>query len=354
MRTSLTALLPKFSRAKILVVGDLMLDEFVWGKVSRISPEAPVPVVWVQSESVMPGGAANVANNVSALSGHVSVVGVVGEDRWGAALLEELDKRRIETSGVLKVSRPTTVKTRVIAHHQQVVRVDREQREPLPAGMVDQLIKAVTARLSDVDAVIIEDYGKGVITRQLLEVVIPLARERKKLITVDPKQEHFELYRRVTALTPNLVEAGEALGRELESDTDVQRAGLEILRKLECEALLITLGENGMCLFEQNGRRTMIPTVAQEVFDVAGAGDTVIATFTLALASGAAMEQAARLANYAAGIVVGKLGVATVAPEELRVRLTARENPRASPRATRRPLPAPAATKGGPGSARRS
>ena len=321
---SLAMLLPRLGRAKILVVGDLMLDEFVWGRVSRISPEAPVPVVWVQSESLMPGGASNVANNIRALGGEVSVVGVVGEDRWGARLISELASRKIKTSGVLKAGRPTTVKTRVIAHHQQVVRVDREQREPLPSGMIDRLIKAIKARLDHVDAVIIEDYGKGVVTRPLLESLIPLARARKKLITVDPKQEHFDLYHGVTALTPNRAEAGEAVGLELGSDVDVRRAGEEILRRLECEGLLITLGEDGMCLFEQSGKYTMIPTVAQEVFDVAGAGDTVIATFTLALASGATMEQAARLANYAAGIVVGKLGVAVATPEELRAKLRAR------------------------------
>lgn len=319
---AMNGLLPRFRKAKVLVIGDLMLDEFVWGRVSRISPEAPVPVVWVQSESVMPGGAANVANNVRALGGEVGVIGVVGEDRWGEALIKDLTSRRIDTSGVLTVRRPTTVKTRVIAHHQQVVRVDREQRESLPPGTVERLIRAVASRIDEVDGLVIEDYGKGVITRQLLETVIPAARARKRIITVDPKEEHVELYHRVTALTPNRAEAGEAVGRELISDRDVERAGAELLRRLECEGLLITLGEDGMCLFEQSGRRIRIPTVAQEVFDVAGAGDTVIATFTLALASGASMEQAARIANYAAGIVVGKLGVAVATPEELSARLS--------------------------------
>ena len=314
---SFKRLVPRFGRARTLVVGDLILDEFVWGKVSRISPEAPVPVVWVQSESFMPGGAANVANNIRALGGQATVVGIVGDDRWGSLLLEALASRKIETNGVVKTRRPTTVKTRVIAQHQQVVRVDREQREPLPPGTVERLINAVAERIKEVEAVVIEDYGKGVITRPLLESVIPLARRYRKIVTVDPKEEHFALYRRVTALTPNRMEASEAVGRELETDADVQRAGEEILGRLECEGLLITLGEDGMCLFEQNGRHTRIPTVAQEVFDVAGAGDTVIAAFTLALASGADMEQAARIANCAAGIVVGKLGVAVATPQEL-------------------------------------
>ncbi len=315
---SLPRLIPRFGDANVLVIGDVMLDEFVWGKVSRISPEAPVPVVWVQSESVMPGGAANVANNIRALGGQVGLVGVVGEDRWGAALLADLAARAIDTSGILKAARPTTVKTRVIAHHQQVVRVDREQRPPLPAGTVERLIETIKARIEQVDALVIEDYGKGVITRALLESVIPLARARQKIITVDPKQEHFDLYRGVTALTPNRAEAGEAIGRELETDAEIERAGAQILQQLACDGVLITLGEDGMKLFQPGSRPLAIPTVAQEVFDVAGAGDTVIAAFTLALASGSTMEQAARVANYAAGIVVGKLGVAVASPQELR------------------------------------
>ena len=318
---TVNGLLQRFRSTRVLVVGDLILDEFIWGKVSRISPEAPVPVVWVQRESVMPGGAANVANNLRALGGQVSVVGLIGEDRWGELLLGELADRAIETSGIIRAKRPTTVKTRVIAHHQQVVLVDREQPEPVPDGAMGRLIEAVRARIADADAVIFEDYGKGVITRKLLESVIPAARAARKIITVDPKEEHFDLYQGVTALTPNRQEAGAAVGRELKGDADVQRAGREIVQRLRCSACLITLGEDGMWLFEQGGRQTRIPTVAQEVFDVAGAGDTVIAAFTLALASGSDMARAARIANYAAGIVVGKLGVAVATPEELRARL---------------------------------
>jgi D-beta-D-heptose 7-phosphate kinase/D-beta-D-heptose 1-phosphate adenosyltransferase len=318
----LNGFLSRFGRARILIIGDLMLDEFVWGKVSRISPEAPVPVVWVQSESVMPGGAANVANNIRALGGQVALIGVIGQDRWGSALLSDLASREIDTSGVIHADRPTTVKTRVIAHHQQVVRVDREQRGSLPEQLIRRLIDGIAKRLPNVDAVVIEDYGKGVITRQLLEAVVPMARQHRRIITVDPKEEHFDLYHRVTVLTPNRAEAGGAVGRELETEADVERAGQELLKRLQCDGLLVTLGEHGMCLFEQGARPLRIPTVAQEVFDVAGAGDTVIATFTLALASGASMEQAARIANAAAGIVVGKLGVATATPAELRVKLT--------------------------------
>ncbi len=316
------ALITAFRRANVLVVGDVMLDEFIWGKVSRISPEAPVPVVWVQSESLMPGGASNVANNVRALGGSVDIAGLVGADAWGGRLVSELRKRRIGTNGLLRdPARPTTVKTRVIAHHQQVVRVDREQPTPLSAAQTKRLIDAVRKQLPRADAMIIEDYGKGVVSRAFLEAVIPMARRQRKLVTVDPKEEHFDLYRRVTTLTPNRVEAGIMVGRELSTEADVTRAGQALVRRLGAESVLMTLGEDGMALFERSGRRTRIPTVAQEVFDVAGAGDTVIATFTLALASGATMPEAAVLANYAAGIVVGKLGVAVATPTELLGRL---------------------------------
>jgi len=213
------------------------------------------------------------------------------------------------------------VKTRVIAHHQQVVRVDREHPSRLSSASIRRLLDRIRQQLDQVEAVVIEDYGKGVITRELLEDVVPLARSRQKLVTVDPKEDHFDLYQGVTALTPNRAEASAALGRELDTEEHVIRGGTELLKRLRSDALLMTLGEDGMCLFERTGRRTRIPTVAQEVFDVAGAGDTVIATFTLALASGCSMSEAAMIANQAAGIVVGKVGVATATPSELLARL---------------------------------
>ena len=311
-------MLAAFRRAKVLVVGDLMLDEFIWGKVSRISPEAPVPVVWAQSESVMPGGAANVANNIRALGGQVSLVGLVGDDGWGRRLLSELSARAIGVRGIVtERGRPTTVKTRVIAHHQQVVRLDREQQAPVPTAARHRLIDAIHKQLGEVDAIVIEDYVKGVISAELLCEMIPLARARRRVITVDPKEEHFDLYRGVTALTPNRAEAAGALGRPLDTEADMVRGGQELLARLGSDGLLLTLGEDGMCLFERGGRRARIPTMAQEVFDVAGAGDTVIAAFTLALASRAPMTEAAVIANRAAGIVVGKLGVAVATPAEL-------------------------------------
>ncbi len=270
----LTRLIQAFPRARILVIGDLMLDEFIWGKVSRISPEAPVPVVWAQSESVMPGGAANVANNIRALGGQVQLIGVVGSDRWADVLLEELTTRKVDVAGIVRdASRATTVKTRVIAHHQQVVRLDREHNAPLGPSIVTRLLNVVRKQLETIDAVVIEDYGKGVITRKLLEEVIPLARAKRKLITVDPKEEHFDLYHEVTALTPNRAEASAMVGRELETERDIIQAGRELVKRLNAEAVLMTLGEDGMCLCEKVGRCVHIPTVAQAVFDVAGAGD---------------------------------------------------------------------------------
>lgn len=318
----LRRLITAFRRPTILVVGDVMLDEFIWGQVNRISPEAPVPVVWMQAESVMPGGAANVANNIRSLGGNVQLAGIIGTDRWGDILAQTLAKRGIGTQGLIRESSsPTTVKTRVIAHHQQVVRVDRESRTPPSPTMIKRVVACVRKQSDAVDGIIIEDYGKGLITRELLQQVVPLIRSRRKIITVDPKEEHLDLYQEVTAITPNRSEAGAMVGRELATEGDLRKAGQELLRRLRCEAVVITLGEDGMFVMEQRGRCTRIPTVAQEVFDVAGAGDTVIAAFTLALASGASMPEAAILANYAAGIVVGKLGVATVSPDELSAKL---------------------------------
>ncbi len=321
-RARLKHLLDAARSARVLVIGDVMLDEFVWGKVHRISPEAPVPVVWVQSESFMPGGAANVASNIRALGGQAVSLGVVGSDRWGQILLDELGKRGVDTSSVVcDPSRPTTVKSRVIANHQQVVRVDREANAAFPPSIIHRLIEAARKQLRTADAVIIEDYGKGVVTRALLETLLPEIRSLKKIVTIDPKEEHFDLYHGVTAITPNRSEAGGMLGRELETEQDVRKAGEELRRKLEAESVLITLGEDGMCLFQRSGPSMKIPTVAQAVFDVAGAGDTVIAAFTLALAGGASLPEAAVLANLAAGIVVGKVGVAVATSQELLLRV---------------------------------
>ncbi|MBM3245971.1 MAG: D-glycero-beta-D-manno-heptose-7-phosphate kinase [Candidatus Omnitrophica bacterium] len=330
---NLRKIIQKFPRVNILVAGDLILDDYIWGKVDRISPEAPVPVLWADKRTYAPGGAANVANNISAFKAKVTVLGVVGGDKNKDILLSELKKRRISADGIfVEPARHTTVKTRIVAGHQQVVRVDWEHTHSLSQKLNQQILNFARKNIRRFDAVIIEDYGKGVINEHLLKELIGLARSQKRIITVDPKEEHFQYYHGVTSITPNRRELENAIRNlkikdtanrfrlnadRLFTDKDIDLAAAEIIKYLDLDSLLVTLGEDGMRLFERGGRLTHIPTVAQEVFDVSGAGDTVVACFTLALASGATKLQAAHIANFAAGIVVGKLGTAVTNKEEL-------------------------------------
>lgn len=319
MKTKLLKLLPRLAGKRVLVIGDLMVDKFIWGKVRRISPEAPVPVVEISRESYSFGGAANVANNIRTLDGEVAIVGVVGTDMVGEHLLSDLEAQRIDISGVEKDSeRPTIIKTRIIAQHQQVVRVDREDTSIPTRPVLDKILDNFTRKLPEVDAVIISDYGKGTINSYILPAIIEMTRKQNIPLTVDPKVENFLKYRRVTCITPNLAEAAGGMRMpEPKDEEELKSLGKKILQRLQSDSVLITRGENGMTLFEKSGRIVSIPTRAQEVFDVTGAGDTVIAVFTLALAAKIKMELAAEIANYAAGIVVGKLGTATVTPAEL-------------------------------------
>lgn len=337
LKTKLESIIKNFHKVKLLVIGDLILDEYVWGKVERISPEAPVPVVWADKRTYVPGGAANVANNISALGAKVSLSGVLGNDKNKETLLSELKKRNISSAGIFtEPMRHTTLKTRIIAGHQQIVRIDWEHTHSLPKELNQKIFAFVQKKIDDFDGIIIEDYGKGVINIHLLEELIALARAHKKVITVDPKEEHFQYYRGVTAITPNRKELENAVRNlkikdntnrfkvntdKLFSDSDIDLAGSEIMAYLNLESLLVTLGEQGMRLFEKGSPITHIPTVAQEVFDVSGAGDTAIATFTLGLCAGATKLEAAHLANYAAGIVVGKIGTAATSREELLERI---------------------------------
>lgn len=315
-------IISEFKRARVLVIGDLILDEFLWGDVSRISPEAPVPVVWVRKESFMPGGASNVANNLRSLGANVHSVGVIGDDEHGTILKGELKSSGINTGGIfVDASRPTTLKTRVVAGHQQVVRIDKEKIEPLGGKLVSRMAEYVSEVIDEIDAIIIEDYGKGVITTKLLEKVVALAKRKKKIISVDPKEEHFRYYRGISVITPNNHEASKAVGFPIKDEASLKRAGKALLSKVGCGIALITLGENGMAVFENNKPMKHIPTVAQEVFDVSGAGDTVIASYTLSLASGGNPTESAYISNFAAGIVVGKIGIAVVTPEELMGRI---------------------------------
>lgn len=316
-KANVKKILARFDSSRILIIGDLILDEYIWGKADRISQEAPVPVVWARSKSHMPGGASNVANNIASLGAKASLFGIIGEDNNGSILLDKLKSENVDCDGVLTDSlRPTTVKTRIIAAHQQVVRVDWEEIDKLSVDKTVELTEAVENKIKEADAVIIEDYGKGVVTPHLLKNVISLARKYKKIITVDPKVEHFSYYKGVTAMTPNEKEASAGAGMKITCDADVDNIGWKLLKSLKMKGLLVTLGEKGMKLFK-DGRIIHIPTVAQEVFDVSGAGDTVISVFTLALACGVSMEEAAILSNVAAGVVVGKVGVAVITKDEI-------------------------------------
>jgi len=308
----------KFDGKRVLVIGDLLLDQFLWGDVSRISPEAPVPVVWVKRDGVMPGGACNVANNLADLGARVSIVGIVGGDEKGGILKSLLEERGVSTGGIISdESRPTILKTRVIAHHQQVVRIDREDTSHVTGKQLQKIKKYVSENIQDFDAVIIEDYGKGVITPSLLRIVVPLARRHKKIVAVDPKENHFSYYKGATVLTPNHHEAAKAVGFKLDDETAFEKAGVKLIKKLNAEVILITLGEKGMMVCQKGKKPCRIPTLAQEVFDVSGAGDTVISTYVLSVISGASPVLAAHMSNCAAGIVVGKVGVAAVSTAEL-------------------------------------
>jgi D-beta-D-heptose 7-phosphate kinase/D-beta-D-heptose 1-phosphate adenosyltransferase len=310
-------LLRRMGGRRVLVAGDVMLDEFLWGRVSRISPEAPVPVVQVTRQSFHLGGAGNVACNVRALGGEAVVVGVVGDDPAADRVREALAGAGVEDGLATAAGRPTTVKTRIIAHHQQVVRADRESDDDVDADAAGAVLERIRSLLPSCEALVVSDYQKGVVTPRLMKAVLPLARRRGIPVLVDPKVRHFGLYRQVTVVTPNQLEAEQAAGRPIRSTADLRAAGARILRQLACEAVLVTRGEQGMALFPRQGRAVLIPTAAREVFDVTGAGDTVIATLALGLAAGAGLAAAAVLANHAAGVVVGKLGTATATTAEV-------------------------------------
>ncbi len=322
-KSRLLGFIDRFHKAHALVVGDFILDEFVWGNVNRISPEAPVPVVNVERQSFLPGGALNVANNIRSLKGIVYPCGVVGRDLYGRMLLKIMRREKIETGGVIyDRGRKTSLKTRVIAHSQQVVRFDRETVLDLKPIETKQILQFVKDRLKEVRVIIIEDYGKGVVTPELIHSLVKLAKTNKIPVLVDPKEKNFASYKGVTAITPNKKEALSAYGMSGGKIPELSEVGKGLLRKFSCEAVLVTLGEEGMALFEKDGTLTKIPTVAREVYDVSGAGDTVIAVFGLALAAGASMKEAAILSNVAAGVVVGKLGTATLTQPEFKTALS--------------------------------
>lgn len=312
-------------RTRILVIGDVMLDQFIWGSVARISPEAPVPVVDFERESFMPGGAANVARNLTALNVTTELFGVVGRDPAAQELKALLRSHRIGCEGILiNPARRTSVKTRIVAHKQQVVRIDRETRDGLDEQVTTRLLAAVEEQIPGAAGVIVGDYGKGVISQPFLEEIKGMCRARGLWLSFDPKPVHHLSLTGMSLITPNRKEAFELANLPDETrhtnplaDTNLMRVAEKLLTELRPALLLITLGELGMLMCQRNQKPIHIPTVAQEVFDVSGAGDTVIASFTLAIAAGASALEAAILSNHSAGIVVGKIGTATVTPEEL-------------------------------------
>jgi len=313
-------IITNFSRVGVLVVGDVMVDHFIWGNVSRISPEAPVPVVDVQKDSILLGGCANVLNNIYAMGGKVYVAGVIGADNVGKKLLAELRDRKIETNGmVVDKKRPTTLKTRIVAHGQQMVRFDKENRKPIPQSSIDKILEYVTSLRKKIGAIVISDYNKGVVSKELIQGIKKIVEDSNIFICLDPKQNNFSIYKGVDVITPNHYEIQRAVGMDVTSTNDIQRLSKSLLKKYDFPAILVTRGEEGMSLFE-NGRKivhTYFSSQAKEVYDVTGAGDTVIGTLALGLAAQANMKEATCLANLAAGLVVEKIGTATVSRKEL-------------------------------------
>ncbi len=314
---SLRGLLARFRAKHVLVIGDLMLDEFVWGRVSRISPEAPIPVVEVSHQSAYPGGAANVARNLREFTEHVSVMGLVGDDAHGETLRRLLAAQNIRLDGVQAVAdHPTIVKTRIIARQQHVVRVDREANFQPDDACHARALALLESLLPTLDAVILEDYAKGFLTQEFVERVGALVRRAGKVLAVDPNPRNDLRWTGATAIKPNRSEAFHAAGLP-PSDAALPEAASHLLEKWDTEMLLITLGEQGMALFRPGQPPHAVPPIPREVFDLSGAGDTSIALFTLALAAGASPERAAEIANHAGSVVIGKLGTATLTPAEL-------------------------------------
>jgi rfaE bifunctional protein kinase chain/domain len=317
---NLLKVIEQFKNKKILILGDVMLDKYIWGDVSRISPEAPVQIVNVTRESYVPGGAANVANNIAALSAKSFIVGVVGNDNTKKELIKELEKRNVDVNGlIIDENKRTIRKVRVFGRNQQLLRFDYEKKGYVDANTENSIFDFVSKKLDEIDAIIISDYAKGTITKNLMEKLIALCKEKNKIVVIDPKPKHKGFYKNATLITPNHKEAHEMTGlaEEYLSDVDIEKMGKKLLGELN-STILITKGEKGMSLFEKDEKVTIIPTFAKEVYDIVGAGDTSAATLTLALASGASFGEAAVIANHAAGITVGKIGTSTVSIEELR------------------------------------
>lgn len=318
-RDLLRSYVDRFCRARIFVIGDIIMDEYIWGDVSRISPEAPVPVVDVKEETKMLGGAANVIHNMATLGASPILCGVVGKDITGKEIINKIGEMGLDASGIVtEENRPTSIKTRIVARNQQVVRFDRERRGDITDKSMHSILKIIEKNLHNIDGIVVSDYGKGVISSGLMKELRDLVRGASIIIAVDPKTGNFEYYHQVDVITPNHHEAGTFCGFDIVDEQSLLRAGRQMLRDLNCRSVLITQGKEGLTLFEKSGETTHIPTVAKKVFDVTGAGDTVISTFSLGLACGLDLKSSAILSNFAAGIVVGEVGTSTVKAEDLK------------------------------------
>ena len=316
-KARLTEAIDRFSEAKIAVLGDIIMDEFIWGDVSRISPEAPVPVLDVERETRLLGGAANVVRNMGALGADAILCGIVGDDAMGAEIVSELMRMGLRSDGVaVEKGRPTSIKTRVVARNQQIVRYDRESTAQIRTESVRKMLDFATATFPHIDAVVISDYGKGLISAPLMKGLSSLmgmtSTHPQMVVAVDPKTGNFEHYAGVDVITPNHHEAGQFCGFKIVDEVTLKKAGRKMLDVLNCRSVLITQGKDGMTLFERDGEITHIPTVAKKVFDVTGAGDTVISAISLGLAVGMDLKAAAYVANIAAGIVVGEVGTSAI------------------------------------------
>lgn len=306
-------LFERMRERRVLVVGDVMVDEWIWGTVTRISPEAPVPVVAVSDHSFTLGGAGNVAHNLRSLGAHVALAGTVGTDSFAESTAQMLREKAIDADALVRLTdRPTTRKTRIVAHNQQVVRADWESAAPLSPEGRARLAAIVAEHAKRCDAVVLSDYDKGLFSREIVEAAL-----EAPVVVADPKPQNLTLFRGVTCVAPNAGEAARASGIPITGEASLEAAGIRLLEMLECRYVVITRGEHGMSLFGREGERLAIPSVARTVYDVSGAGDTVVAVLSLALAAGARIEDAMRLANFAAGAVVEKLGTATATAEEI-------------------------------------
>lgn len=314
----LDAILNNGRNRRILVVGDLMIDRYLWGEVGRISPEAPVPIININDEEVRFGGAANVANNIIGLNAEPVLVGTVGDDAWGDIFRKRLADKNLTGEGLISdPSRPTTIKTRIIGNNQQIARVDREKTQSIGPEIQEKTLQYVASVIGSIDAVLLQDYNKGMLIPELVDSIIALANQHNKIITVDPKFDNFLEFRNVTVFKPNKKETEEALAMRMETEADIERAGAALLEKLNAKSVLITLGERGMALIEKEGRCSFEETRARKVADVSGAGDTVIATLTTALAAGAELREAVTLSNFAAGVVCEEVGVVPIDTKRL-------------------------------------